>query len=63
MYKVTLKIRPNDEWVDGPVLIVDADELTKISEKYEYFKVEDATEEDRLLWGQRIPSGFDGFLT
>jgi hypothetical protein len=59
MFKVTLKIKPDGEWVDGPVHIVTSKGLETISEKYEYFKVEEATDDDVRL---HIPLAFREFF-
>lgn len=64
MFKVTLKIKQNSEWVDGPAYVMDAATLTEFSQEHNYFKVEPATEEDfkkHKGWG-RIPTAFAGIL-
>lgn len=55
MFKVTLKMKQNGKWVDGPVQITTNKGLEEISKKYEYFKVEEATDDDIRL---HIPLAF-----
>lgn len=63
MFKVTLKIKPNGEWVDGPVRLMDGEELVEFSKSHEYFKVETVSEEDSYIHGDRdVPAAFQGFL-
>lgn len=64
MFKVTLKIKPNGEWVDGPVVLVLPRDMDMFSQTHSYFKVEDATLDDGYSYEQwtppkaKIPSGF-----
>lgn len=63
MFKVTLKIKPNGEWVDGPTYVMDTETLNQFAQEHGYFKVEDATEEDiKTLrpWAKvlQIPTAF-----
>lgn len=63
MFKVTLKIKPDREWVDGPVVLLNTGkEVEEFSQRHSYFKVEPATEEDVKLYGQRVPTAFAGLL-
>jgi hypothetical protein len=59
MFKVTLLIKQAGEWVDGPVQIVTAKGLEEYSKKYEYFRVENATDDDIKL---HIPPAFRDFF-
>lgn len=64
MFKVTLKVNPNGEWIDGPVVLLNTGrELEEFSQQHEYFKVETASDEDVYLHSQRVPSAFEGFLS
>lgn len=68
MFKVTLKIKPNGEWVDGPVVLVKPDDMDTFSQTHSFFKCEDATLDDGYCYKQwqppkaEIPSGFKGIL-
>jgi hypothetical protein len=55
VFKVTLKLKQNGEWVDGPVKIMTAKGVEEFSKSHEYFKVENATDEDIKL---NIPFAF-----
>ena len=65
MFKVTLKIKPNGEWVDGPVVLVKAEDMDAFSQTHSHFKVEDAILDDGYSyeqWKRPIPAAFVGFL-
>lgn len=62
MFKVTLKIKPNDTWVDGPVLLLSGPELSELSKTHTFFKVEDASEEDLRRHAGKVPSAFRGLF-
>lgn len=68
MFKVTLKIKPNGEWVDGPVVLVKPVDMEAFSENHSHFKCEDALEDAVRYYPQweppkiEIPSGFKEFL-
>lgn len=54
MFKVTLMIKPENEWVDGPTYLLSASELEEFSKTHAYFKVESAKEDDEHV-GTSIP--------
>lgn len=58
MFKVTLKLKQNNEWVDGPAYLLSAPELEEFSKHHDYFKVEPAKEGDEFV-GTRIPTAFE----
>ncbi len=63
MFKVTLKLNPSGEWIDGPVVILEtATELNEFALRHDFFKVETATQDDITLYGRRVPSAFRELL-
>ena len=68
MFKVTLKIKPDGEWVDGPMLLVLPKDMDAFSQTHSFFKCEEATLDDGYCYKQweppkiEVPSGFKGLL-